>query len=116
MYDDLKAQLQEWFAGFGRWRSTEDTVRFSQNQEGDGGRALFCTAAHTYALAFSVGYLGCTASARVVRPGEDWTRGSDLPDGPFNKGTFDNIMQAVVAYELVALAPPVEAQPETVPA
>ena len=35
-------------------------------------------------------YLGCIATARKKRPGENWTRGSDLPDGSFSKKTFDH--------------------------
>jgi len=118
MYEELKATLTAWLDGFGRWKLVSDTVRFSK-EEDNTGRAIFCTAAHTYSLYFTPNYLGCVASARTVRPGEDWTRGNDLPDGPFAKETFDDIMQAVVAYELVALDLPVESKPDlpdTVPA
>ena len=117
-YEDLRDCIAAWFESFGRWKSTLDTIRFKK-EEDDTGRALFCTAAHTYSIYFTPTYLGCIASARTVRPGEDWTRGNDLPDGPFSKETFDDIMRAVVAYELVALDPPVEAKqdiPDTVPA
>lgn len=50
------------------------------------------------------GYLSCGASTRKMRPGEDWVRGNDLPDGPFNKNTWDSIIQAIVKYELVQLS------------
>ena len=46
------------------------------------------------------GYLGCVAQSRKSRPGEDWFRGNDLPDGPLTKKTWDEIMKAIVRYEL----------------
>ena len=49
-------------------------------------------------------YLGCTAQSRKPRAGEDWTRGNDLPDGPFCKETFDAIVRAIVKYEAVRVA------------
>lgn len=50
------------------------------------------------------GYLGCIASARKPRAGEDWTRGNDLPDGPLSEETWRNILAAIVGYELVSIA------------
>jgi len=48
-------------------------------------------------------YIGCQVNARKTRAGEDWTRGNDLPDGPFNKETWNKIVYAIVNYELVKL-------------
>ena len=50
-------------------------------------------------------YLGCNVIARKARAGEDWQRGNDLPDGPFNKETWNKIVYAIVNYELVKLTP-----------
>ena len=97
-----EAQLKEWLADFG------NSHRFRFETGGEHGRVVFCTAAHTYHISFSASYLGCTASSRVVRPGEDWTRGNDLPDGKFSRETFDAIVRAIIAYELVELAPQIE--------
>ena len=47
------------------------------------------------------GYLGCIASSRRWRAGEDWHRGSDLPDGPFTEETWRRVLAAIVSYELV---------------
>lgn len=44
-------------------------------------------------------YLGGTASTTYYRPGENWTRGSDLPDGEFSKETFDAIIKAILGYQ-----------------
>ncbi|MEE8114809.1 MAG: hypothetical protein V3T23_10710, partial [Nitrososphaerales archaeon] len=46
-------------------------------------------------------YLGCTASSRKPRAGEDWTRGSDLADGDLSLETWNKILGDIVAYELV---------------
>jgi len=50
-------------------------------------------------------YIGCSVNARKSRPAEDWSRGNDLPDGPFNKETWNKIVYAIVNYELVKLSP-----------
>jgi hypothetical protein len=50
------------------------------------------------------GYLGCGVNCRKARAGEDWTRGNDLPDGKFNKATWDLILKAIVSHELVKLS------------
>lgn len=46
-------------------------------------------------------YLGCMASSRKPRAGEDWTRGSDLADGSLEWSTWVRIISDIVAYELV---------------
>lgn len=58
-------------------------------------------------------YLGCQVGARKSRAGEDWVRGNDLPDGEFNKKTWDRIIYAIVSYEIVKLSP--FQKPDTVP-
>ena len=49
-------------------------------------------------------YLGCQVSTRMPRAGEDWTRGNDLPDGPFTRETWESIKGAIIKYELVKIA------------
>ena len=49
------------------------------------------------------GYLGCTTSTRCPRAGELQHRGSDLPDGPYSRETWVDIVSGIVAYELVRL-------------
>lgn len=71
-------------------------------------RCIFYTDTHKYSISGYVpvegkeqkGYLGCIASTRKSRPGEDWTRGNDLPDGEYNKKTFDAIVRRILAYEI----------------
>lgn len=49
-------------------------------------------------------YLGCTASSRKPRAGEEHTRGSDLADGRFTYETWFSILADIVSYELVPIA------------
>lgn len=49
-------------------------------------------------------YLGCIASTRKFRAGEDWTRGSDLPDGHFCRETWEKIKDRIIKYEMKGLA------------
>lgn len=49
------------------------------------------------------GYLGSQVSNTYPLAGEDWTRGDDLPDGPFNEETWYNILSAIVGNELQEL-------------
>jgi hypothetical protein len=66
---------------------------------------IICTAEHRYSISAHPTYLGCIASATRERPGEDWTRGNDLPDGPFCRETWEKIKNAIIRYELVKLVP-----------
>ena len=82
---------------------------------GDGNeikrKVCFYTADHQYFInaierfdGDANSYLGCQVSTRKPRAGEDWTRGNDLPDGPFEKDTWDKILNAIVCYEVVKLS------------
>jgi hypothetical protein len=48
-------------------------------------------------------YLGCVAGKRAPRPGEEHTRGSDLPDGDLSDALLDEIMNAIVRYEALEI-------------
>jgi len=52
-------------------------------------------------------YLGCTVSKRKPRAGEGWTRGNDLPDGEFNRKTWERIKDSIIQYELIKVIKPV---------
>lgn len=52
------------------------------------------------------GYLGCVATTRKPRAGEDWSRGRDLWDGPYSEETWNNIMSDILAYEVVKVVKP----------
>lgn len=113
--DSLIAQLESWMP-LGRPRRAVgkgDGACFYMidNPDDDDSRGTikFWTEKHEYTLTVKTralsedrpSYLGCVASLRAPRPGEDWTRGNDLPDGLFCRETFDRIMRGVVAYEML---------------
>jgi len=50
-------------------------------------------------------YLGCQVSCRKPYAGENWHRGNDLPDGPFTRETWLRILNGIVRYEMVQIAP-----------
>lgn len=52
------------------------------------------------------GYLGCISQSRKWRAGEDWHRGSDLPDGDLSEKTWYAILGRIVSYELVDIVRP----------
>lgn len=84
-----------------------------QSEEGKGKyefkkRVRLYTDNHVYAIVaidrgHNDGYLGCVCSLRKPYVGEDHTRGNDLPDGPFNIETWENIKSAIIARELEPL-------------
>lgn len=67
-------------------------------------RVFLYTATNRYSIVAKPredgGYLGCTASSRKSRAGEDWFRGNDLPDGPLTEETWQEILAGIVRYEL----------------
>lgn len=112
-YEENKALLEVWLREASPYRRPQgEWFRFEGDDESSEvinarGWVTFCTAAHSYRLSFTDTYLGCTTGCRVQRPGENWTRGSDLHDGAFCRETFDRILLDIFAYELVELDPPV---------
>ena len=44
-------------------------------------------------------YLVCSATCRLCRPGEEWHRGNDLPDGEMCEETWHRILAGIVRYE-----------------
>jgi hypothetical protein len=93
---DFIKELQE--AKFGRgekflWKVNEDRISVTLYTDG-----------HSYHITATDDYLGCTASTRKPRPGEDWTRGSDLADGKLNRKTWDRILRDIIAYELKTIS------------
>ena len=90
-------QLVKWLQRFSRFSPKK--IEVATNSESRLIIKLF-TDRNVYAIGASDTYLGCTASNRTPRPGETWTRGSDLPDGNFLEETFISILGAILFYEL----------------
>ena len=109
-YDDLKTALTVWLGEFALWRGADEMFRFHDTDDPQRGFVTMCTATSSYRLSFIAHedgstYLGCIVSNRIVRAGETWTRGSDLPDGEFGRHTFDRIIKSILALEFVTLEP-----------
>lgn len=97
--------LYDWVKSITRYGDFEKFVRVTHQDEGV--RVCLWTEENTYHICArlpaegSDGYLGCIASARKPLAGEDWTRGNDLPDGPYSMETWHDIVNGMLAYELV---------------
>lgn len=72
------------------------------------------TSKHSYQIVATKDYLGCTTSTRMSRPGENWTRGNDLPDGRFSKETLYCILCSIVFYEAREVVKDIEQIEDTV--
>ena len=103
--EDLKESAPElyvWLGMIQRWVGRRGLLILKQEQEGF--RIVIYTSEHIYSISAEPGkYLGCGASSRKPRPGEDWTRGNDLSDGKYSYETWIKILADIVAYELVPL-------------
>lgn len=111
-----KKDIKNWLKEICRGDNIDDFVCIPVN-EGQNNkegyltkiRCRFYTRDHVYGIIAidrqkNEGYLGCVVSTRKPRAGEDWTRGNDLPDGPYIYKTWQKIKNAIIAYELVKVA------------
>ena len=113
--------LDQWIKELVYPGKTDDFIKEIQGHGADGEEyRSFCvyTEEHQYFISAierpaGKSYLGCQVTARKARAGEDWHRGNDLPDGEFNKKTWDRIIYAIVCYEIVKLSK--FQKPNTVP-
>ena len=90
-------KLVAWLGGFGYFSSKKVLV---MDNSADRFAIHLFTADHVYGITATSTYLGCTVASRAPRPGEEHTRGSDLPDGDFCWEVFQRIMGAIVCCEL----------------
>ena len=116
MTDNAKTDLfkmldEEWLPEICRRGRVEDLVQTSGEAIPGGERSQsyeFFTETHSYYIRAIVRpdgrtYLGCTTGVRKPRAGVNHAGGSDLPDGPFTRETWDKIVRAIVGYEMVPL-------------
>lgn len=106
-YENLKEIAPEfslWIKDIVRYGNVDSQVLMFRTEKGF--TCLLHTNEHCYSISGytpsrnSNGYLGCTVTTRKKRVGEDWNRGNDLPDGKYDKRTFDKIVRSMVAYEI----------------
>ncbi len=111
----FRAQLVEWLGEIVPYGQIDKYTRITRESFNDSPyntdrhanhvNYIFCTAEHRYAISAYPHYLGCIASTTRERPGENWTRGNDLPDGPFCRETWDAIKNRIIGYEMEKLVP-----------
>jgi len=82
--------------------NTEDEIRLRIYT------ARNCYGIHAHIVRPDYIYFACEASTRAPRPGEDWTRGNDLPDGQFSQELLHEIMGSIVFYEALEVAKDIE--------
>lgn len=124
---ELRTTLNEWLDELKTWSpgsdqswddyilTDEDWARYVGGKKTDYGRngvhlnMIFWTTEHCYHISATApsgtkptGYLGAYVHCRRQRAGENWTRGSDLPDGPFSKEMWETILKSIIGYEIVA--------------
>lgn len=110
-FEDLDREMQRLFRYVSADKALEDRGVDGDSVNGVTARRFrLYTDHHAYSIRAQVpttaderGYLGCTVSRRKPRAGEDWTRGSDLADGPFSMQTWTRILSDIIGYELVPL-------------
>lgn len=105
-------QLQEWFDELLKGYSQDLYIENTGGQGNDKEVKYFYnfyTDNYKYHIVALVredhDYLGCQVSCRKPYAGENWHRGNDLPDGPFTKETWLRILNGIIRYEMVQVAP-----------
>lgn len=94
-------EFAKWLKSIARYGNIHRTMLLYKFNDQDRVAADFFTNDYKYSIhAARREYLGAYASCRKSRVGETWLRGSDLPDGKYNKETFDNIVKSIVGYEM----------------
>ena len=110
--DKIDVLENDWFPEvFGvNWMDYVETVLAGNEPKSRTKGYEFYTSVYKYSIRAvdrygKKGYLGCSSSTRKNRAGEGWNRGNDLPDGPFNKDTWNSILRRIIKYEAVPLSP-----------
>jgi hypothetical protein len=115
----MKEQLERWLKEISRWGRNDYFMQLMGETSSPDEYLIminFYTRDNLYRITAKDNkkedrtYLGCTVSRRKPRAGEDWTRGSDLPDGAFTQETWDKIKNSIISYELVKIIKPVRSK------
>jgi hypothetical protein len=109
----FRTQLVEWmkeivpYSNFDKYaRKTREGIEtnpHNTDRHANHVSYVIYTVRHSYSISATPTYLGCIASTMFYRPGENWTRGNDLPDGKFCRETWEDIKDAIVRYELAKI-------------
>ena len=101
---DIKFSIHDFKQWLERDFSPKDVVEEDTSQSSSEYRVFVYTQTNRYCIVAKQyddgGYLGCTATSRKARPGEQQFRGNDLPDGKLTEQTWYRILVGIVRYEL----------------
>jgi len=112
------SDLDDWLTNLGKFTAAND-IEYLERDTPDIIRYRIYTDNNRYTIMAcrpfpgKKGYLGCIASNRKTRAGEDWHRGNDLADGFYHPDTWHEILADIVSYELVKVHTPKEDGPVT---
>jgi len=95
----LPESLRNCIERFNTWFGSK--LDFSLGYKEERLRTHIYTEEHIYHISMTPSYLGCIMTCRKPEIGEDWSRGSDLPDGDFSQDTFNRIMKGIVSVEML---------------
>lgn len=105
----LRSQFREWLKEICPWEKVEDYCQFmadSAAPEVIKVRIFSHVYRYTIIAKETVGnktYLGCQVMRRKSLAGETYYKGADLPDGNFNRATWEKIKDAILGFELVKI-------------
>ncbi len=98
--------LAGWLKNIAKYNNTDKTMLIFKDRSKDRVFLRFYTSDNKYHISAlrdtgnGESYLGCILVGRKPRPGENWDRGSDLPDGLYNKKTWNAIVNRIIAIEM----------------
>lgn len=107
--DEMKklgyANFAKWLGNIAKYNNTKKTMLLFKDRTQNRVFIIFYTAENKYHISAvkkenGGSYMGCILINRKPRPGEDWGRGSDLPDGKYTKQTWDAIVNRIIAMEM----------------
>lgn len=100
-------RIMDWLSEIVPYNSTSKYIQIVDNSELEQWIFKIFTNQNYYSIHVRKDgtYMGAYLGTRYFRPGEDWTRGNDLPDGPFSRGTWEKIKCAIIRCELEELSP-----------
>lgn len=107
--DEMKklgfGDFAKWLRNIAKYNNTEKTMLMFKDRTKNRVFIVFYTAENRYHISAvkkdnGDSYMGCILIGRKPRPGEDWDRGSDLPDGKYTKKTWDMIVNRIIAMEM----------------
>ena len=112
----VRSKFYSWLREISPYGQRDKYVLFDSRDDDDVITAKIYTKHHVYRITAHLdgSYLGCIGWTTFYRPGEEHTRGNDLPDGDFSEKTWNSIKNAIIKYELQEISDYVLNPPEPI--